>query len=303
MSKDYYKILNLNENASHDEIKKSFRKLSMKYHPDKNNGDDKQFKEINEAYEILGDKDERKIYDFKRNSGIPFMNANVNGMPEMPNDMNEMFKMFFTQNSSGFNAPNVQIFRNGVPVHTNVNVNANMNKPVPIIKRISITLEQSYNGDKYPLDIERWIMEENIKKTEKETIYIDIPQGSDNNEIIILRNQGNIINENNKGDIKIFITVTNNTIFTRNGLELIINKTISLKEALCGFTFEIQHLNKKKFKINNEKGNIITPSYKKVIQNLGMKRQNHTGNMTINFNIDFPKSLTEKQVNSLINIL
>ena len=178
-----------------------------------------------------------------------------------------------------------------------------MNKPVPIIKRISITLEQSYNGDKYPLDIERWIMEENIKKTEKETIYIDIPQGSDNNEIIILRNQGNIINENNKGDIKIFITVTNNTIFTRNGLELIINKTISLKEALCGFTFEIQHLNKKKFKINNEKGNIITPSYKKVIQNLGMKRQNHTGNMTINFNIDFPKSLTEKQVNSLINIL
>ena len=92
--KNYYNILNVEENATSDQIKKSFRKMSMKYHPDKNNGDDQKFKEINEAYEILGDTDERKKYDFKRSGrGNPFMSANVNGMPEMPNGINEMFNI------------------------------------------------------------------------------------------------------------------------------------------------------------------------------------------------------------------
>lgn len=294
--KDYYNILNVKQNATNDEIKKSFRKLSMKYHPDKNNGDDQKFKEINEAYEVLGDKDERKTYDFKRGAGNnPFMRTNVNGMPEMPGGMNEMFNMFFNTENSNFGRPNVQIFRNGVPV--------NMNRPVPIIKKIFITLEQSYTGYNYPLDIERWIIEGDVKKTEKETIYVNIPQGADSNEIIILKNKGNIINETNKGDIKIFINLTNNTQFKRNGLDFIINKTITLKESLCGFTFELEHLNKKKFKINNEKGNIIVPNFKKIIPNLGMKRESHTGNLIINFTIEFPKKLTVEQIDQIQKIL
>lgn len=294
--KNYYKVLDVKDNATNDEIKKSFRKLSMKYHPDKNNGDDVKFKEINEAYEILGDSDERKMYDLKRGAASnPFMSANVNGMPEMPRGMNDMFNMFFNRENSNFQNPNVQIFRNGIPV--------NMNKPVPIIRKINITIEQSYNGHKYPLEIERWIMEGNVKKTESETIYIDIPRGADSNEIIMLKQKGNVINDQTKGDIKIFITISNNTIFKRKGVDLIINKTINLKEALCGFTFEIEHINKKKFKINNNKGNIITPNFRKIIPNLGMHRQNHTGNLIINFIIQFPKTLSLEKIDSLEKIL
>ena len=294
--KNYYEILNVKQDATIDEIKKSFRKMSMKYHPDKNNGDDTKFKEINEAYEVLGDNDERKMYDLKRNAGrTPFMSANINGMPEMPNGVDDMFKMFFNTNNPSFRNANVQIFRNGVPV--------NMNRPVPIIKKIFITIEQSYNGYKYPLDVERWIIEGDVKKTEKETIYVDIPQGADNNEIIILKNHGNVISDNNKGDIKIFINVTNDTIFKRDGLDFIVNKNISLKEALCGFTFELEHLNKKKFKINNDKGNVITPNFKKIVPNLGMKRQNHTGNLVIIFSVEFPKNLSIDQINKIQKIL
>ena len=66
MAEDYYKLLGVTKNASPDEIKKAFRKLAMKYHPDKNNDDkamEEQFKKVNEAYAVLSDKEKRKQYD------------------------------------------------------------------------------------------------------------------------------------------------------------------------------------------------------------------------------------------------
>ncbi len=63
MSKDYYQILGVNKNATQEEIKKAFRKLAHKYHPDKPDGDEKKFKEVNEAYNILGNPEKRKQYD------------------------------------------------------------------------------------------------------------------------------------------------------------------------------------------------------------------------------------------------
>jgi len=67
MAKDYYQILGVPRNASDDEIKKAFRKLAMKYHPDRNRGKEKwaneKFKEINEAYGVLGDPGKRSQYD------------------------------------------------------------------------------------------------------------------------------------------------------------------------------------------------------------------------------------------------
>src|SRR2546425_13103379 len=78
--KDYYKILNVARGASADEIKKAFRKLARKYHPDVNPGDKKseeKFKEINEAYEVLSDPDKRRKYDtlgpnWQEQFGSPF---------------------------------------------------------------------------------------------------------------------------------------------------------------------------------------------------------------------------------------
>lgn len=68
--KDYYYILGIPTDANTEEIKKAYRKLSLKFHPDKNNGDDffsERFKEIQEAYEILKDNNKRTNYDLKRN--------------------------------------------------------------------------------------------------------------------------------------------------------------------------------------------------------------------------------------------
>ena len=65
MGKDYYAILNLSKNANESDIKKAYRKLALKFHPDKNKdpGAEEKFKEISEAYEVLSDKEKRSVYD------------------------------------------------------------------------------------------------------------------------------------------------------------------------------------------------------------------------------------------------
>jgi len=88
MNKDYYKTLNINRNATQDEIKKSFRQLSKQHHPDKG-GDENVFKEISEAYDTLGDPNKRQEYNHKLDN--PFHNGgDVN--------MEDVFNQFFRQN-------------------------------------------------------------------------------------------------------------------------------------------------------------------------------------------------------------
>jgi DnaJ-class molecular chaperone len=178
-----------------------------------------------------------------------------------------------------------------------------MNKPIPIMKSLQINMEHVLNGASLPLEIERWILQPGSKIIEKETIYVDIPQGIDDNEMIILRDRGNVISEHCKGDIKINILIQNNTAFKRSGLDLILDKTITLKESLCGFSFELNYINGKSYTMNNNKGSIIPPEYKKVYPEMGLKRGEHKGNMIINFHVDFPSVLTTEQIDKLSAIL
>jgi hypothetical protein len=182
-------------------------------------------------------------------------------------------------------------------------LNQAFNKPIPIMKSLQISMEHVFNGVCLPLEIERWIMENGTKIFEKETIYVDVPPGIDENEMIILRDKGNIISEYCKGDIKISILIQNNTAFKRSGLDLILEKSISLKDALCGFSFELKYINGKSYTLNNNKGSIVPSEYKKVYPKMGLKRGEHVGNMVIIFHVDFPEKLTNEQINKLIEIL
>ena len=191
------------------------------------------------------------------------------------------------------------ILKNGMPS----NIQRESHTLQHITTTIHISMEQVYTGCKLPVTIERCITDNNTQTTETETIYITIPQGVDDNEIILLKNKGNITNNTYYSDIKIYVKINNNTEFERDGLDLILNKTITLKESLCGFDFNLNFLNNKQFKINNNEGNIITPNYKKYIHGLGLVRGDHTGNLIIVFNIEFPLELTPEIILQLKTIL
>jgi DnaJ family protein B protein 4 len=324
MSENYYSILEVPQTATIDEIKKSYRRLSLLCHPDRNQNSSEstfKFQRLNEAYEVLSDTEKKKEYDMINNN--PFLkmmgqmningqhaNMNMNmGINPMEDILNNLFNSF-GQGGQPF-GQGIHVFHNGINVNgTNVNgINTNgqqfyrsIQKPTPIMKTIDVPIDKILSGTTMPVDIERWLIQEGNKVFEKETIYVDVPKGIDEGEIIILRDKGNVAANDVKGDIKIYIRIQNTSEFKRQGLDLILEKNISLKEALCGFTFEIKYLTGKVYTINNNSGNIIVPGYKKMIPNMGFSRDQHTGNLIIIFNVKFPEKLDDKILEQLRQI-
>ena len=313
-----YETLGLKNTATLEEIKKAYRKLSLQYHPDRNNNSPEstiKFQDISSAYEIIGDEEKKRQYDLQNQ--MPFVNnipsffknstsTSTSTSTPTTNDFDPSDILNFISNNffnTSVSSPTGNNIKFGGNIFNLDNIKQRLTKPSPIIKTETITLSKAFNGYNMPIEITRWIIENEIKREETETIYIPIPCGVDNNEIIILRDKGNILSENNKGDIKVFIKIQNDTDFNRNGLDLTLNKTISLKDALCGFSFDMNYLDGRIFKINNNVGNIITNNYNKILQGMGMKRDEHVGNLIINFNVTFPEKLSNEQINSLKQIL
>jgi len=338
MSDDFYKILEVEPTANADEIKRSYRKLSLKHHPDRNGGSIesvKLFQKISEAFETVGDSDKRRHYDLTSRiklggmggmGGTGMFGNMFSGFPQgttfethsMPgvNTPEDFFAKFFeglVGNSAG--GSNIKMFKNGMPVNFAQNQSHNEfevhfggsngieSKPTPITKKVTIDMMMSIVGDKLPIEYERWILEDGVKKTETVKIYIDIPRGIDTNEIIVIRDAGNIIHDKCKGDLKIIITVENETIFKRQGMDLVMQKCLTLKESLCGFTFEIKHLNGRTYTMTTPAGNVITPGYVKVIPDLGVMREGQVGKLIVQFTIEYPSKLDASVVEKLNAIL
>jgi DnaJ homolog subfamily B member 4 len=288
----HYDILQVDSDAPSDVIKKQYRKLSLDFHPDRPNGNAAKFKELNEAYEILSDSKKRKQYDMSMNpSNVSAEQAIFEMLFKGSHGMDGMFQ----------SAPPPMFFHSGVNMNMNT-MNMHM-KPPPLIVQLNITLDQAFTGGSMPVEIVRNVFEARGKRQEAETCYVDIPAGIDNNEVIVIEQKGHISPEYEVGDVKVVVKVDNPTKLVRNGLDLLYTHQISLKEALCGFNFELEYLHGKQLKIANQEGNVVTPQLKKTIPNMGMKRDQRQGSLIISFHIVFPPSFTPEQSEMLKNAL
>jgi DnaJ-class molecular chaperone len=306
---NHYETLGISPTATPEEIKKAYRSLSLKLHPDRTSdvSSIEKYKSVNEAYEILGNPTEKQKYDFELNSpadlsgfmphmfGGPGFGPGIKIFTTSHGGREDMFNNNFGES---IDLENIFNMLNG-----GIGMSNRLHKPVPIVANLSIDMNTVLTGASLPVSIERWIMEHTGKVFETETIYVTIPKGIDDNEIIIIRNMGHVISDNNKGDVKVIVKIKNDSKFTRKGLDLVYPHTISLKEALCGFSFELKHLNGKTYTINNNGGKVIKDNHSTIIQNLGLSRNEHTGNMQILFTVEFPTSLTHEQVDTLKKIL
>jgi DnaJ-class molecular chaperone len=335
---NYYETLGVGKDASEQDIKRAYRALSLKWHPDRNTSPDAQskFQEIGQAYETLSDSGKRAEYNDELD-GInrnPFFRTNSMAEP----DISDIFNMMFGQASGGplfgqggagplfgqggagpfgqggafgqeihlggQGGPKIHIFRQGFPGQGFPFFQQQLQKPPPIIKNVEITFEQAYSGCVLHVEVDKWTIQQELKINELEMVYVNIPAGVDQDEIIVLRDCGNTVSPELKGDIKFVVKIAPSSLFERYGMDLIYKKQITLKEALTGFSFELHHVSGKMLCLNNNTNRtIIKPNYKKVISNLGMLRDGNSGNLIIEFSVVFPDTLSLEQMTALSQIL
>ena len=317
---NHYEVLGISKDASESEIKKAYRKLSLLYHPDRNSSEEATVKmhAINAAYETLSDGEKRQQYNTELEFGhgsMPFQH--MNSMDEF-SDINQIFNMMFNGGGGGMpfgggihsfhsGGPGIRVFHSsGGPGNFRAEFSHSFHQapPPPIEKKVELTLEQCYRGCSVPIDIERWTIMNGLKVNEIENMNITFPQGIDEQDTLMIKGQGNGSNEQSRGDIHISVKIINRTPFKRQGLDLIYKKTIPLREALCGFTFDIPHINGKIFALNNVANpSVVYPGFKKIIPNLGMTKDGATGNLIIELDVEFPEKFSEEQIVELKKIL
>jgi len=310
--RDLYDILGVGRDATSKEIRKAFKTLAMKYHPDKNPdpGAAEIFQEVNYAKEILMDDEKRQLYD---RCGHACLNENSNGGGGNPFGGNpfDVFENFFGGGGGGFN-----------------NAEPEIPKGQDVVSPLEVSLEELYTGTVIPLTrigleqvttsgtrecncrvemktVQRGpgsfqMMQErvcdecqNIKLEEDEfDMEIPIEPGMENGQMLIYYGGGEVAIDGEPGDLKIVLHQVPDRRFHRIGNDLYTNMTISLTDALVGFSTTLDHLGGKSIKVERLK--VTWPGFKQRIRNAGMPIRDEPGKfgaLVVTFDVDFPTNL------------
>jgi DnaJ-class molecular chaperone len=269
---DYYSTLGLNRGASADDIKKAYRSLAMKHHPDRG-GDEKKFKEISQAYEFLTDPEKKQMID----QGMDPNNMNAGGFGQghpfefhfNTNNLDEIFGRFGF-GMGGF--PGRQQRRN-----RSVNIN------------VEIDLEEVLTGRNLDADI-------SIPGGRRKAINISIPPGIDHGQQVRYRGMGdNSFSDVPAGDLLVNIFVRPHDVFERNGDSIICEKSVSIWDALLGTEISVTGLDRKEFKVSIPPG--TQPGTVLSCKGEGLPRLNShlRGDLLIKIRIEIPRLLSPAQ--------
>ncbi|KAG2707302.1 hypothetical protein I3760_05G142500 [Carya illinoinensis] len=312
MGVDYYNMLKVSRNASEEDLKKAYKRLAMKWHPDKNPANKKEseakFKQISEAYDVLSDSQKRQIYDVYGEEGLQaaeFASPNSTGGPfpagnsgfrYNPRDADEIFVEFF----SGSGGDRLRSGNGEEVRRSQVKKKANP-KAAAIESKLACTLEELYTGCRKKMRIARSVPDEfGRPKTVEEILKIDIKPGWKKGTKITFPEKGNQEPGVTPADLIFVVDEKPHAIFKRNGNDLVVTQKISLLEALAGVTRNLTTLDGRNLAISLT--DIVKPGHVMVIPNEGMpnsKEPSKKGNIVIKFDVKFPSRLTEEQKSDL----
>ena len=296
---NHYTTLEVEPSASYDDIKKQFRRLQLKLHPDKDSSykNKQKYDEICHAFAILGDPDKREEYDSNNNQ----LSIHQHTEPIQHDILGTVMSTLFAKLNKNQQQDPLQMLMT-TALNTNPNVDANTQIYIqPLIYPLHISYNQSFHGCVVPIHIKREQTVSSNTTSESETIYVTIPPGIDNNEIIILKQKGHCV-ENDAGDIKVVVNLDDHPDFCRDGLDLVFSTTITLKQALCGFSIKFEHLNGRLYNIDDG-GRIVKPNHIQRISGLGFTRDDIAGDLVIAFRIEFPSILDPQTIDTLNLVL
>lgn len=341
MGKDYYKILGISKTATPEEIKKAYRQLALKYHPDKNKAPEaeERFKEVAEAYEVLSDKKQRDVYDKFGEEGLKgrssgFGTGGGSSYNSCHRDPKDTFAQFFgTSNPfADFFGPSAfDSFYNDIdlddpfgpigvdlgPFRTpgahrsqSFNIRGNHGKDKaqdsPIEHDLYVSLDDILKGCTKKMKISRKVMQSDgsVKKEDK-LLTVNVKPGWKAGTKITFQREGDQGRNKIPADIVFIIRDKQHPHFKREGSDIRYTAKISLKAALCGTQIEVPTLTGENIVVPLSR-EIIKPTTVKRIQGLGLpqpKEPTRKGDLIVAFDIAFPDSLTSSVKDILRDML
>ena len=302
MSKDFYNILGVSEEATKEEIRSAFRKLAKKYHPDRNQGDkvsEEKFKEVSEAYETLSDSKRKQEYDTLRKYGGSFAGAGGQGFPGGMNgaDFSDLFgkggagQGGFTFRTSGFGGiDNLGDILNQMLGGQSDSFGQRTGRGrqrmrqargADLTSAISVSFTEAAKGTSRMVAV-------GDKK-----LKIKIPAGIESGGKIRLAGQGYPGNNGAPaGDLIITVNVMTDQNFERKGNDIHTTATISFKEAILGTKADVKTLTST-VKLTVPPG--TQPGTKMRLKGQGLAVADNPGDLYVEIKVSIPTSLTDEQ--------
>lgn len=268
---DYYAALGLQRGASDEDIKKAYRKLAMKHHPDRG-GDEKKFKEISTAYDALTNPEKKRIIDMGGDPNAqPGMGGGFNQGPFEfhfgTGDLNDLFGNFGF--GGGFNR-------------------ARKNKSLNI--NVEVTLEDVLKGKDINAEV-------SIPGGQRKMINIAIPPGIESGQQIRYEGMGdNSISNLRPGDLLVNVMIRPHPVFAREGNNLIMERELSVWDAMLGTAIDINTLDGKTLSINIPAGTQPETMMRITGEGLPHMRTRQRGNLFLKIKVTIPKNLNQNQI-------
>ncbi len=284
MSKDYYNILGVDKNASDDEIKKAYRKMAMKYHPDKNPDNpeaESKFKEAAEAYDTLSDTEKKSNYDrFGSNSGNPFSGGNSYGHGFNMDDIFSQFGDIFGSRYGNQQQRRQQSRGSDLRIKVSLSIDDILNGCSKKLKYkrqdkcstcdgkggsdVRDCLPCQGTGQRTVVQNTQFgqirtntfcpdcqgsgkIINNKCKdchgdgtKSKEQVVDVDIPAGVSNGMQLNMQGYGNHIRNGIPGDLQIIIEEITESYFTREGNNIVVDRTISVLDAILGSIIKVK---------------------------------------------------------------
>lgn len=313
MPKDLYGLLGLKKGASKDEIKRAFRKMARKYHPDVNPGDNKaeeKFKEINQAYQVLLDDEKRQMYDrfgvvdgdpstgpFQGRSGPggSYTYTYTGGPGGI--DFNDVFSNIRGR-SSGVRVDFEDIFGDVFDVFSQRRgrgAPSGRRQAMPregedLRYEMEITLEDSFHGG------QRKVQFSNPGTNEMKSITIKIPQGVRNGQKLRVAGEGMPGTHGGPpGDLYVEMKVRPHGKFQRKGDDIHVQVPIKLTEAVLGGKIKVPNLENEKLTMTIPPGTQANQKFRLKGKGFPIMRSQNKGNLIVEVLVQIPTNLTSEQ--------
>ena len=242
--RDYYSVLDVSRSASADEIKKSFRELAKKYHPDKNPGDKKsedKFKEVTEAYEVLSDTKKRELYDQYGFAGTNAQ-AGTGGPGFNPGGFGGYQQQGGFQDTEGFQDIFGDIFGEMFTGPRGAGRGQRRQKGADLRYTLAVTLEEVATGTEKTISFVR----QRQGREDSARLSVKVPSGVAQGQRLKLSGEGDgSPGAGAAGDLYVIINVLEHALFTREEDDVIIELPVSFADAILGTQVEVPTLSNK----------------------------------------------------------